>query len=74
VTGHSLGGALATFAILDLKETFNFSNPIRFYTFGSPRVGNQNFTNYFMTHFPGDIYQRVTNHIDAIAHIPPLKM
>lgn len=40
ITGHSMGAALATFAILDLKKNLKFTNTIRFYSFGSPRVGN----------------------------------
>jgi len=46
VTGHSLGGALATFAVLDLLN--NLSNSLGlFVSFGSPRVGNSNFANFF---------------------------
>jgi predicted lipase len=39
-TGHSLGGALATFAAMDVKETLGLSNSLKLYTFGSPRTGN----------------------------------
>lgn len=39
VTGHSLGAAQATFALLDIKNIFNPEHLV-FYTFGSPRVGN----------------------------------
>ncbi|OQR98730.1 hypothetical protein THRCLA_06685, partial [Thraustotheca clavata] len=44
-TGHSLGGALATIAALDLKLTFH--QRIIMYNFGSPRVGCHNFAAYF---------------------------
>lgn len=38
--GHSLGGALATLAVLDLKSQSRFSqNPCHLYTFGAPRLG-----------------------------------
>jgi predicted lipase len=39
-TGHSLGGALATLAALDVKRQINPSNTVYFYTYGCPRVGN----------------------------------
>ena len=39
VTGHSLGAALASFAAVELRNSFTDSD-ITFYTFGSPRVGN----------------------------------
>jgi predicted lipase len=74
VTGHSLGAALATFAMLDMKENLKFTNPIKFYSFGSPRVGDQIFTNYFMNMFPADTYQRVTHYTDVVVQIPPRQM
>jgi triacylglycerol lipase len=42
VTGHSLGGALATVAALDLQYniTQHTQQPLSVYTFGAPRVGN----------------------------------
>jgi predicted lipase len=42
VTGHSLGGALATIAALDIQYNLGQKRDLRFevYTFGSPRVGN----------------------------------
>jgi len=42
ITGHSLGGALATIAALDLQYNFGQANDLRFIvnTFGAPRVGN----------------------------------
>jgi triacylglycerol lipase len=43
VTGHSLGGALATIAVLDLQYNLGRANELTFTvnTFGAPRVGNQ---------------------------------
>lgn len=42
VTGHSLGGAVATIAALDLQYNLGGKHNLTFdlYTFGSPRVGN----------------------------------
>jgi predicted lipase len=41
VTGHSLGAALATLAAIDIKSQVKTQNKLFFYSFGSPRVGNQ---------------------------------
>jgi predicted lipase len=46
VCGHSLGGAIATFATLDLKILFP-QKYIVIYTFASPRVGDQKFAEIF---------------------------
>ncbi len=44
VTGHSLGGALATICALDLQYNFNsILSDIEVYTFGAPKVGNKKF-------------------------------
>lgn len=43
VTGHNYGGALATLAALDIAMNTGFDNPI-VYTYGSPRVGDHDFT------------------------------
>jgi len=51
-TGHSLGGAVATLAILDFHREFP-SITVRFATFGSPRVGDAGFQTYFVSQLPG---------------------
>jgi len=72
-TGHSLGGALATFAILDIKNTLKPPGTLKFYSFGSPRIGNDVFTDYFMNTLP-NVYQRVTHYTDVVVQIPPRQM
>ena len=72
-TGQSLGGALATFAIIDVKRTLKPLGTLRFYSFGSPRIGNDVFTDYFMNLFPS-VYQRVTHYTDVVVQIPPRQM
>jgi hypothetical protein len=49
VTGHSLGGALATMAIPDILSSTVFNNPekIELYTFASPRCGDREFASGF---------------------------
>jgi len=45
VTGHSLGGAIATLAVAELiSKGIQVDN---LYTFGSPRVGDSNFISWF---------------------------
>ncbi|WP_134704863.1 lipase family protein [Ammoniphilus sp. YIM 78166] len=46
VTGHSLGGALATMAALDIAVNTKFKRPI-VYTFASPRVGTSTFADTY---------------------------
>lgn len=77
VVGHSLGGALATLCALDMKFTFKLKD-VRVYTFGSPRVGNKEFVDYFdwqvqesfrMTH-NRDIVPSVPLQIMGFRHVP----
>jgi hypothetical protein len=73
ITGHSLGGALATIAALDLSCNGLVSrNQLHLYTFGSPRVGDVHFANAVM----GAVSEhwRVVHDRDAVPHIPPCKM
>ena len=68
VTGHSLGGAVATLGsyILhnDLKVPVDAT-----YTYGSPRVGNQEFA--LAVHNRSGSEWRVTHHRDIVPHLPP---
>lgn len=69
ITGHSLGGALATLAALDIAVNKQFPNPI-VYTFGAPRVGDPAFVRTYNdtigTHY------RFQNEYDIVPHLPPL--
>jgi hypothetical protein len=66
VTGHSLGGALATLCAVDLAPTVNV--PVILYTYGSPRVGNSYFVSYFDT-LVFTSY-RAVNQADIVPHLP----
>ncbi len=46
VTGHSLGGALAILAAMDLHTALSHQE-MEIYTFGQPRVGNYEFVKYY---------------------------
>ena len=60
VTGHSLGAAMATIAASRMQDRV-----IALITFGSPRVGNQEFVNSLnVTHY------RVQNNCDDVTKVP----
>jgi hypothetical protein len=63
IAGHSLGGALATIAAKRLNHKGGMA---ACYTFGSPRVGNEDWTINIKT----PIY-RVVNAIDCVTMVPP---
>jgi len=46
VTGHSLGGAVATLTAAELSTNTNY-NVADVYTYGEPRVGNKKFADWF---------------------------
>ncbi|CAL9133136.1 unnamed protein product [Musa acuminata var. zebrina] len=68
VTGHSMGGALASFCALDLTIKHGIED-IQLVTFGQPRIGNAAFSNYFIRHVPHTV--RVTHANDIVPHLPP---
>jgi predicted lipase len=68
VTGHSLGGALATIMVFDLLYAEPGNLHPTLITFGSPRVGNAEFAS-IMSNF--DIYSnRITHYYDMVPHVP----
>ena len=70
VTGHSLGGALATLAAADIRKIDDpwYSENTELYTYGSPRVGNEA-TARFLTKQSNYSY-RVTSMHDPVPRIP----
>jgi len=68
VTGHSLGGAMAVHAALDIQRKTDAKVGL-FYTYASPRIGNAAFTDYFDTQIVNRY--RVTHNRDVVPHIPP---
>ncbi|EGG21952.1 hypothetical protein DFA_01838 [Cavenderia fasciculata] len=67
-TGHSLGGALAVLAVADVYPRL-INLPIEMYTFGSPRVGNVGFVEYFES-VVLQSYWRLVNYHDVVPHLP----
>ena len=71
VVGHSLGGALATYAAYDLYASgFNVQEV---WTFGSPRVGSEEFASAY-ANVLGHRTWRVVNNNDKIPHVPHYPM
>ncbi|KAG6487020.1 hypothetical protein ZIOFF_055601 [Zingiber officinale] len=68
VTGHSMGGAIASFCALDLSVNYGVEH-VQLMTFGQPRVGNPAFAAYFSKQVPDTI--RVTHAKDIVPHLPP---
>ncbi|GMH35938.1 hypothetical protein BSKO_03806 [Bryopsis sp. KO-2023] len=67
VTGHSLGGAMASMCSTYMKYTFSLAE-VREYTYGSPRVGNQAFVDaYKRMVYP---HWRFTHQYDIVPSVP----
>lgn len=69
VTGHSLGGAVATLLGMHIRDAGHDAD---IYTYGSPRVGNEALARH-ITNQPGSNY-RVTHLADAVARLPPMQL
>ncbi|XP_012077652.1 uncharacterized protein LOC105638454 isoform X2 [Jatropha curcas] len=73
VTGHSLGGALATLLALELSSSQLLKRgaiSLTMYNFGSPRVGNRRFAEVYNQKVKDS--WRVVNHRDIIPTVPRL--
>ncbi|MDL5045340.1 lipase family protein [Oscillatoria amoena NRMC-F 0135] len=68
MTGHSLGGALATIATAYMLEE---NKPVTgVYTFGQPRVGDADFSNVYNQKFK-DRHHCFVNNADIVPRVPP---
>lgn len=69
LTGHSLGGALATVCSMDLFLRLGMTRKEIFVsTFGAPRVGNRQFWNVYNENVP--IHWRIVVGPDVVAKLP----
>lgn len=68
LTGHSLGGALATLMAFDILNKYTNYNIKYLITYGSPRVGNKDFSSVMNKY--NYISYRVTHYYDIVPHIP----
>lgn len=69
ITGHSLGGAMASLAAFDLVEKGYQIR--RVYTYGQTRVGTDVWASTFEQRLKKVPYFRVVNYKDAVPHLPP---
>ncbi|OJK04868.1 hypothetical protein ASPACDRAFT_1851828 [Aspergillus aculeatus ATCC 16872] len=67
LTGHSLGGALATIGATVLR---NAGYSVQLYSYGAPRVGNTALANYITSKGSGSNF-RVTHLNDVVPRLPP---
>ena len=69
VCGHSLGGALATLAALDIAANAPapFKNPT-VYTYASPRAGDEQFATTYNRLVPNTF--RIANELDVVPKVP----
>lgn len=68
ITGHSLGGALATLCAIDTAANSAFRSPI-VYTYGSPRVGDPAFADTYASYIRS--CYRYANLFDIVTYTPP---
>jgi len=71
VTGHSLGGALATLASISISQLVSVSSQkvqLVSYTYGSPRVGDKKFQEDYNKNVPKTY--RMQNDEDIVPHVP----
>jgi predicted lipase len=66
--GHSLGGAIATLALIGIWDVFPEIRINTVYTQGKPRIGNELFANYVNYH---NYIVRVVHWRDKVPHLPP---
>ena len=66
VTGHSIGGAIALLAGIELAEIVP---PRGIYTFGQPKIGCSQLDAYLKEKYD-DRYFRIVNDVDIVARIP----
>ncbi|KAL4435114.1 hypothetical protein ABPG74_003607 [Tetrahymena malaccensis] len=68
ITGHSLGGAIATLVSIEVLKYLKTKDQVSVYTFGAPKIGNQNFVDYLNQQIPNSY--RIVNYYDAVPHLP----
>ncbi|KAJ2915425.1 hypothetical protein MD484_g5008, partial [Candolleomyces efflorescens] len=73
VTGHSLGGSLASLAGISLKRNFPHV-PLRLYTYGQPRTGDPNYALLLNREVGSRNIYRGVNALDGVPTIIPTRV
>ncbi len=73
ITGHSLGGSIALLGVSRVIAEHDEKSLAPLYTFGQPRVGNQEFADYIDEKLP-DKYFRIVNNGDWFTGYPGIKL
>ncbi|CAK9025796.1 unnamed protein product [Durusdinium trenchii] len=68
ISGHSLGGSMAMLAAFELSKNYTIKEV---YTFGQPRVGNDDWVQAFQKRMVNVPYFRVVDFMDPVPHLPP---
>ena len=68
MTGHSLGAAIAAIAAVEIR---NGGTNVELYTYGQPRIGGSEISDYITAQDKGGNY-RVTHYDDPVPRLPPL--
>lgn len=66
VSGHSLGGAIAYLAAVDITKLGHKVD--YFYTYGAPRIGTHEFAVWFTEYVAPTEHWRVTHYRDMVIH------
>ncbi|KAI1703696.1 lipase (class 3) domain-containing protein [Ditylenchus destructor] len=71
ITGHSLGGSLATLAAAHVVNDRRYSStPLKLFTLGEPRTGDKDFAQAIYETFPPNSTYRITHSRDPVVHLP----
>jgi Lipase (class 3) len=68
ITGHSLGGALATLLALDVAANTALGTNLSAWTFASPRTGDPSFADTYNQVVPNTV--RIANRMDLVPKLP----
>jgi hypothetical protein len=77
IGGHSLGGACASLFFDRLCHVYKDDDKvklIRGYTFGAPRVGDEEFAKSIASHAPFGVLERISCGADAVPRVPSVFM
>ena len=73
ITGHSLGGAVATLSAMEIAlQVPEIREQIQLYTYAAPRIGDREFAQAHSQLIPNSY--RITNLSDSVPLVPPIQI